>query len=157
MIVLDLLRLHHCDKSRGVYIGSYWNCNLLFQCLCLSHMAFKNNLLLCTPLECQSMEEMQASMEKAKAEGADLVELCLDSMSFSHISEVQKLIKLRTLPAIVSFRYLLCSLLLLYHVVSSSFVFVFCFSHLHSSPKLLHIYWFTMQNKGNTMSPYVFW
>jgi 3-dehydroquinate dehydratase/shikimate dehydrogenase len=68
-------------------------------------MAFKNNLLLCTPLECETMEEMQASMEKAKAEGADLVELCLDSMSFSHISEVQKLIKQRTLPSIVSFRY----------------------------------------------------
>ncbi|XP_062143296.1 bifunctional 3-dehydroquinate dehydratase/shikimate dehydrogenase, chloroplastic-like [Alnus glutinosa] len=67
-------------------------------------MAFKNNLLLCTPLECETMEEMQASMEKAKAEGADLVELCLDSMSFSHVSEVQKLIKQRTLPSIVSFR-----------------------------------------------------
>lgn len=50
------------------------------------------------------MEEMLASMEKAKAEGADLVELCIDSMSFSHTSEVEKLIKQRALPAIVSYR-----------------------------------------------------
>ncbi|XVF32688.1 hypothetical protein REPUB_Repub17cG0104300 [Reevesia pubescens] len=66
-------------------------------------MAVNNNVLVCTPLECDSLEEMVASMEKA-AEGADLVELCMASMAFSHISEVDKLIKLRTLPAIVSFR-----------------------------------------------------
>lgn len=90
-------------------LASYYNFTV-FVSLSLfvpSHMAFKNNLLLCTPLECETMEEMQASMEKAKAEGADLVELCLDSMQFSHISEVENLIKQRTLPSIVSFRYLL--------------------------------------------------
>ncbi|XWS46730.1 hypothetical protein CRYUN_Cryun14cG0093100 [Craigia yunnanensis] len=67
-------------------------------------MAVNDNLLVCTPLECETAEEMLASMEKAKAEGADLVELCIASMSLSHISEVDKLIKRRTLPAIVSFR-----------------------------------------------------
>jgi 3-dehydroquinate dehydratase/shikimate dehydrogenase len=67
-------------------------------------MAFKKNLLVCTPLECETMEEILASMEKAKTEGADLVELCIDSMSFYHVSEVEKLIKQRTLPAIVSYR-----------------------------------------------------
>jgi hypothetical protein len=94
------------------------------------------------------MEEMQASMERAKAEGADLVELCLDSLPFSHISEVQKLIKQRTLPAIVSFRCL--PPLFTFTVLVVFFVF-----HLHS-PKLLHVYIhiymyiyidFTMQNK----------
>ncbi|KAF3436378.1 hypothetical protein FNV43_RR23470 [Rhamnella rubrinervis] len=67
-------------------------------------MAMKKCLLVCTPLEAATMSEMVASMDKAKAEGADLVELRIDSMSFSHISEVESLIKHRTLPAIVSFR-----------------------------------------------------
>ncbi|XP_041016725.1 bifunctional 3-dehydroquinate dehydratase/shikimate dehydrogenase, chloroplastic-like isoform X1 [Juglans microcarpa x Juglans regia] len=69
-----------------------------------TEMAFKNNILVCTPLECETEEEMVGSMELAKAEGADLVELCVDSMSFSQISEVKKLIQHRTLPAIVSYR-----------------------------------------------------
>ncbi|KAI8522761.1 hypothetical protein RHMOL_Rhmol13G0022100 [Rhododendron molle] len=67
-------------------------------------MARKSDLLVCTTLECETKEEMVASMEKAKEEGADLVELHLDSMSFSHISEVEQLLSQRTLPAIVSFR-----------------------------------------------------
>ncbi|KAK4492563.1 hypothetical protein RD792_003378 [Penstemon davidsonii] len=47
---------------------------------------------------------MLASMELAKKEGADIVELCIGSMSFSHISEIEHLFTLRTLPSIVSFR-----------------------------------------------------
>ncbi|KAI3449552.1 hypothetical protein Pfo_006217 [Paulownia fortunei] len=65
-------------------------------------MGFKNDLLVCTPLECETGEEMLASMELAKKEGADLVELCIGSMSFSHISEVEHILRLRTLPSIVS-------------------------------------------------------
>ncbi|KAF9669378.1 hypothetical protein SADUNF_Sadunf14G0101400 [Salix dunnii] len=67
-------------------------------------MAFKNNLSVCTPLECETAGEMLSSMKRAEAEGADLAELRLDSLSFSHHSEVEKLIKHRTLPSIVSFR-----------------------------------------------------
>ncbi|XP_059625761.1 bifunctional 3-dehydroquinate dehydratase/shikimate dehydrogenase, chloroplastic-like isoform X2 [Cornus florida] len=67
-------------------------------------MAFNNHLLVCTTLECETMEEMVYSMEKAKEEGADLVELRMDSMSFSHIFEIEQLLKQRTLPVIVSFR-----------------------------------------------------
>ncbi|CAK7348231.1 unnamed protein product [Dovyalis caffra] len=67
-------------------------------------MAFKNNLLVCTPLECETVGEMLSSMKRAEAEGADLTELRLDSLSFSHVSQVEKLIKRRTLPSIVSFR-----------------------------------------------------
>ncbi|KAK3041439.1 hypothetical protein RJ639_000416 [Escallonia herrerae] len=67
-------------------------------------MGLRSKLLVCATLECESKEEMMASMEKAKGEGADLVELCIDSMSFSHISEVEHLLKRRTLPSIVSFR-----------------------------------------------------
>lgn len=69
-------------------------------------VAAKNSLLVCTQLECETTEEMQASIEQAKVEGADLVELCIDSMEFSHISQVDKLIQHPTLPAIVSYRYL---------------------------------------------------
>ncbi|KAK3003243.1 hypothetical protein RJ639_018185 [Escallonia herrerae] len=67
-------------------------------------MGLRSKLLVCATLECESKEEMMASMEKAKEEGADLVELCIDSMSFSHISEVEHLLKQRILPSIVSFR-----------------------------------------------------
>ncbi|GFZ19508.1 dehydroquinate dehydratase, putative [Actinidia rufa] len=67
-------------------------------------MAWKSDLLVCTTLECETKEEMLASMERAKEEGADLVELHIDCMSFSHISEVEQLLNQRTLPAIVSFR-----------------------------------------------------
>ncbi|KAJ6723500.1 SHIKIMATE DEHYDROGENASE, partial [Salix koriyanagi] len=66
-------------------------------------MAFKNSISVCTPIECESVGEMLASMKRAEAEGADLAELRLDSLSFSHDSEVEKLIKHRTLPSIVSF------------------------------------------------------
>ncbi|TXG63533.1 hypothetical protein EZV62_010527 [Acer yangbiense] len=67
----------------------------------------KNNLLVCTQLECKTSEEMLASMEKAKEEGADLVELCVDSMApSSHISHIQTLFKQRTLPSIVSYRHI---------------------------------------------------
>ncbi|KAJ8748396.1 hypothetical protein K2173_003033 [Erythroxylum novogranatense] len=67
-------------------------------------MAFKSNIMVCTPLECESSAEMLSSMDKAKEEGADLVELHFDSETFSHISQVERLIKCRTLPSIVSFR-----------------------------------------------------
>lgn len=69
-------------------------------------VAMKSNLLVCTQLECEATEEMQASIEQAKVEGADLVELCIDSVKFSHISQVDKLIQHTALPAIVSYRYL---------------------------------------------------
>ncbi|KAM6541038.1 hypothetical protein CsatB_005485 [Cannabis sativa] len=68
-------------------------------------MAFfnlKRNLVVCAPIEYGSLDQMVASMNEAKAEGADLVEL---PISFSsNISQLDKLIKQRTLPAILSFR-----------------------------------------------------
>lgn len=66
-------------------------------------MGFKSDLLLCTSLECETGEEMLVSMDLAKKEGADIVELCFGSMSFSHISDVEHIFKLRILPSIVSF------------------------------------------------------
>ncbi|XP_043709233.1 bifunctional 3-dehydroquinate dehydratase/shikimate dehydrogenase, chloroplastic-like [Telopea speciosissima] len=66
--------------------------------------SLNNKLLICTSLECQTVNEMVSSMAKAKLEGADLVELRMDALSFPSISEVADLIKRRTLPVIVSFR-----------------------------------------------------
>nr|XP_043620886.1 bifunctional 3-dehydroquinate dehydratase/shikimate dehydrogenase, chloroplastic-like [Erigeron canadensis] len=67
-------------------------------------MGFKNKLLVCATIESETKEEMMKLMDKAKEEGADLVELCMDSMTTFHISDVEILLKQRTLPAIVSFR-----------------------------------------------------
>ncbi|KAF4350573.1 hypothetical protein G4B88_030106 [Cannabis sativa] len=68
-------------------------------------MAFfnlKRNLVVCAPIEYGSLDQMVASMNEAKAEGADLVEF---PISFSsNTSQLDKLIKQRTLPAILSFR-----------------------------------------------------
>ncbi|XP_042067532.1 bifunctional 3-dehydroquinate dehydratase/shikimate dehydrogenase, chloroplastic-like isoform X1 [Salvia splendens] len=66
-------------------------------------MGFKSDLLVCTILECETGEEMLMSMDLAKKQGADIVELCLASLSFSHISEVEHIFNLRNLPSIVSF------------------------------------------------------
>ncbi|KZV32387.1 bifunctional 3-dehydroquinate dehydratase/shikimate dehydrogenase, chloroplastic [Dorcoceras hygrometricum] len=63
-------------------------------------MGFKSDLLVCASLECDSVEEIRDSMELAKKEGADIVELCIASLSnFSHI---QNLFQSRILPSIVS-------------------------------------------------------
>ncbi|XP_060971020.1 uncharacterized protein LOC115725315 isoform X3 [Cannabis sativa] len=63
----------------------------------------KRNLLVCAPIEYGTLDQMVASMNEAKAEGADLVEL---SISFSsNISQLEKLIKQRTLPVILSFSF----------------------------------------------------
>ncbi|KAM0071944.1 putative 3-dehydroquinate dehydratase, Shikimate dehydrogenase (NADP(+)) [Helianthus debilis subsp. tardiflorus] len=67
-------------------------------------MGFKNNLLVCAAIESETIEEMVKSIEKAKEEGADLVELCMDSISVIHLADVELLFKQTTLPAIVSFR-----------------------------------------------------
>ncbi|XP_051141955.1 bifunctional 3-dehydroquinate dehydratase/shikimate dehydrogenase, chloroplastic-like isoform X2 [Andrographis paniculata] len=60
-----------------------------------------DDLVVCAPLECESTEEMVKCMESAKKQGADIVHLCID---LPHISDLQHLLSLRTLPSIVSFR-----------------------------------------------------
>ncbi|KAM7249747.1 hypothetical protein ACFE04_000054 [Oxalis oulophora] len=59
----------------------------------------KKKLVVCVQLENESVEEMKASMEKAKEEGADLLELHLDS-----ITHLDTLINSRPLPTIVSYK-----------------------------------------------------
>ncbi|PON42552.1 Aldolase-type TIM barrel [Parasponia andersonii] len=63
-------------------------------------------------------------MAEAKAEGADLVELRIDFMSFSNVSQVEKLIKQRTLPAILSPMYLCYHIRLIARFLSSSSSFL---------------------------------
>ncbi|XP_031111738.1 bifunctional 3-dehydroquinate dehydratase/shikimate dehydrogenase, chloroplastic-like [Ipomoea triloba] len=67
-------------------------------------MGFKSDLLVYTTLECETKEEMLSSMNKAKEEGADLVEVCVDCLSSSHLSEVEHLLRHRTLPSIICCR-----------------------------------------------------
>lgn len=67
-------------------------------------MGFKNKVLVCASIESETTEEMVKSIGKAKEEGADLVELCMDSLAASSLSDVELLLKQRALPTIVSFR-----------------------------------------------------
>nr|GMD13031.1 bifunctional 3-dehydroquinate dehydratase/shikimate dehydrogenase, chloroplastic-like [Ipomoea batatas] len=67
-------------------------------------MGFKRDMVVYTTLECETQEEMLGCMKLAKEEGADLVELCIHSLSFSHISQVENLLRTRTLPSIVCCR-----------------------------------------------------
>ncbi|KAK7277708.1 hypothetical protein RJT34_22723 [Clitoria ternatea] len=59
-------------------------------------MGFLNNLLVCTPLECATTLDIQ----KAKSEGANIVELCIHLHSSSSLIQLPTLLKLKTLPAI---------------------------------------------------------
>ncbi|KAF9607439.1 hypothetical protein IFM89_035577 [Coptis chinensis] len=68
-------------------------------------MASKSDVLICTTLQCKTVQEMVTSMDTAKTEGADLAELRIDSLSvFDILLDVEKLIKQKSLPVIVSFR-----------------------------------------------------
>ncbi|CAH9102861.1 unnamed protein product [Cuscuta europaea] len=64
----------------------------------------RSDLLVYTTLECETKEDMLAQMSKAKEEGADLVELCVDSLTSPHPSEVDHILAQRTLPSIVCCR-----------------------------------------------------
>ncbi|XP_054807326.1 bifunctional 3-dehydroquinate dehydratase/shikimate dehydrogenase, chloroplastic-like isoform X2 [Prosopis cineraria] len=65
----------------------------------------KNGTLICVPIMGESVDEMKIDMRKAKASGADLVEIRLDSLkNFYHIEDLNSLIKERPLPAIFTYR-----------------------------------------------------
>lgn len=97
-------------------------------------MGFRNKLLVCATIVSETRDEMVKSMEKAKEEGADLVELCIDSISPFRLSEVELLLKQRTLPAIVSYRYPRLSFI--YTFVTFSLVY-YPFLPLHQSHVLI--------------------
>ncbi|KAF4368700.1 hypothetical protein G4B88_025118, partial [Cannabis sativa] len=103
-IVLDVSP-HEFVKAYAAHLKRSGKVCTLPQYLIMSTMFFmlKRNLLVCAPIEYGTLDQMVASMNEAKAERANLVEL---PISFSsNISQLEKLIKQRTLPAILSFSF----------------------------------------------------
>ncbi|MQL84345.1 hypothetical protein Taro_016848 [Colocasia esculenta] len=69
-------------------------------------MAGRNNsTLLCVPLVAKTVEEMLIDIGRAKAAGADLVEIRLDHLAaFSPRQDLERLLRDRPLPALVTYR-----------------------------------------------------
>ncbi|XP_059452287.1 bifunctional 3-dehydroquinate dehydratase/shikimate dehydrogenase, chloroplastic-like isoform X1 [Corylus avellana] len=64
-----------------------------------------NGTLLCAPVMAESVHKMLINMDKAKQEGADLVEVRLDSLkSFNPYEDLKTLIKECPLPTLVTYR-----------------------------------------------------
>ncbi|KAL4202573.1 hypothetical protein AMTRI_Chr02g221780 [Amborella trichopoda] len=65
----------------------------------------ENTTLLCVPLISHSVEDMLVQMNRAKASGADLVEIRLDHLeAFRPSEDLQRLLRDRPLPALVTYR-----------------------------------------------------
>jgi 3-dehydroquinate dehydratase/shikimate dehydrogenase len=66
-----------------------------------------NGTLLCAPVMAESVDKMLINMDKAKQEGADLVEVRLDSLkSFNPYEDLKTLIKECPLPTLVTYRFI---------------------------------------------------
>ncbi|KAL5719404.1 hypothetical protein ACHQM5_012185 [Ranunculus cassubicifolius] len=65
-----------------------------------------NTTLVCTPLMADSVSQMLIDMEKAKENGADLVELRIDYLKeFYPKQDLEKLIKESPLPNLITYMY----------------------------------------------------
>ncbi|XP_011627391.1 bifunctional 3-dehydroquinate dehydratase/shikimate dehydrogenase, chloroplastic isoform X2 [Amborella trichopoda] len=65
----------------------------------------ENTTLLCVPLISHNVEDMLVQMNRAKASGADLVEIRLDHLeAFRPSEDLQRLLSDRPLPALVTYR-----------------------------------------------------
>ncbi|KAA8527502.1 hypothetical protein F0562_034783 [Nyssa sinensis] len=65
----------------------------------------KNSTLICAPLMADSVDQMVIDMKKAKASGADLVEVRLDSLKgFNPREDIETLIKRCPLPTLFTYR-----------------------------------------------------
>ncbi|XP_059632659.1 bifunctional 3-dehydroquinate dehydratase/shikimate dehydrogenase, chloroplastic isoform X2 [Cornus florida] len=65
----------------------------------------KNSTLICVPIMAESIDQMLIDMHKAKAYGADLVEVRLDHLkSFNPSEDIETLIKRCPLPNLVTYR-----------------------------------------------------
>ncbi|KAK3217750.1 hypothetical protein Dsin_011720 [Dipteronia sinensis] len=65
----------------------------------------KNPTLICVPIMAESVEKMIVDMNKAKASGADLVEIRLDSLNgFSPREDLQSIITQSPLPTLFTYR-----------------------------------------------------
>ena len=67
----------------------------------------KNATLICVPIMGESVEKMEIDVDKAKAGGADLVEIRLDSLkSFDPYRDLNAFIQHRSLPLLFTYRSL---------------------------------------------------
>lgn len=67
----------------------------------------KNTTLICAPLVAESVDKMSTDMRKAKASGADLVEIRLDYLKcFTPRRDLEILIKDCPLPTLFTYRFL---------------------------------------------------
>ena len=65
-----------------------------------------NVTMVCAPVTAETVEEMVGDMNRAKAEGADVVELRLDSLQhFEPSTDLKRLLTAKPLPVIVVYRY----------------------------------------------------
>lgn len=65
----------------------------------------KNKTMICAPLMAQSVDQMVSDMGKAKAEGADIVEVRLDSIhSFQPRRDLEIILKNKPLPVLIVYR-----------------------------------------------------
>lgn len=62
--------------------------------------------MICAPLTAQSVGQMVSDMRKAKAQGADLVEVRLDCIeNFQHHKDLEIILRSKPLPVIIVYRY----------------------------------------------------
>lgn len=66
----------------------------------------KNSTMVCAPLMAESVEQMLKDMQKAKSEGADIVEIRLDCIkNFQPRKDLEILLRNKPLPVIILYRY----------------------------------------------------
>lgn len=66
-----------------------------------------NPTLVCAPVMAESVDKMVTNMDKAKQDGADLVEIRLDSLkSFDPYEDLKTLIKECPLPTLFTYRFI---------------------------------------------------
>lgn len=77
----------------------------------------ENSTLICVPVMGDSVEKMAIDVDRAKASGADLVEIRLDSLkALSPDDDIKTIIKASPLPTLFTYRFL---------------IFIFLNSHSH--------------------------
>lgn len=65
-----------------------------------------NSTMVCAPLMSQSVEQMVSDMYRAKAQGADVVEIRLDCVKdFKPPRDVEFILENKPLPVVIVYRY----------------------------------------------------
>lgn len=81
----------------------------------------RNATLICVPIMAESVDKMVIDAGKAKASGADLVEIRLDSLkSFSPLDDLKTIITECPLPTLFTYRFV--TLIMIFHFSSDFMV-----------------------------------